>query len=37
VELHKFLFEEEFDGAHDALNDIRATRRCYNAMKERGL
>jgi len=36
-ELHKFLFGEEFTGAHSALDDVRATRRCYYAMKERGL
>lgn len=28
-ELHHFLFEIGFDGAHDALNDVRATARCY--------
>jgi DNA polymerase III epsilon subunit-like protein len=28
-ELHKHLFDEEFDGAHDALADVRATARCY--------
>jgi len=28
-ELHKYLFDEEFDGAHDALADVRATARCY--------
>lgn len=36
-ELHKFLFGCEFTGAHSALDDVRATRRCYYAMKERGL
>jgi hypothetical protein len=36
-ELHKFLFGEEFTGAHSALDDVKATRRCYYAMKERGL
>ena len=35
-ELHKHLFGEEFTGAHDALADIEATRRCYYKMiKER--
>lgn len=28
-ELHEFLFGEKFAGAHDALEDIRATMRCY--------
>ncbi len=28
-ELHKFLFNEDFEGAHDALEDVRATMRCY--------
>jgi len=32
-ELHKHLFGVEFDGAHDALEDVRATRRCYYKMK----
>jgi len=31
-ELHKFLFGEEFEDAHDALADVRATRRCYYEM-----
>ncbi|MBB6462316.1 3'-5' exonuclease [Flammeovirga kamogawensis] len=28
-ELHQILFKENFDGAHDALNDVRATARCF--------
>nr|WP_293837525.1 3'-5' exonuclease [uncultured Arsenicibacter sp.] len=28
-ELYKYLFNETFDGAHDALNDILATVRCF--------
>ena len=28
-ELYKFLFSENFEGAHDAMADVRATRRCY--------
>lgn len=36
-ELHQFLFNEGFDGAHDALNDVLATKRCYYEMKRRGL
>lgn len=34
TELYKFLFDEEFEGAHDALADVRATRRCYYRLKE---
>jgi DNA polymerase III subunit epsilon len=36
-ELHKFLFEEEFSGAHDAMADVRALRRCYYELLERKL
>jgi DNA polymerase III epsilon subunit-like protein len=32
IELHNHLFNEGFDGAHDALNDVLATRRCYYEM-----
>jgi len=32
AELHQHLFNEGFDGAHDAANDIAATARCYWAM-----
>lgn len=28
VELHKYLFNEDFDGAHDAFADVSATKRC---------
>lgn len=35
-ELHRFLFNEDFEGAHDALEDVKATRRCYYEMKRRG-
>jgi len=31
-ELHQHLFGEEFQDAHDALADVRATRRCYYEM-----
>jgi DNA polymerase III epsilon subunit-like protein len=31
-ELHQFLFNEDFDGAHDALNDIKATVRSYKGL-----
>ena len=36
-ELYTFLFDESFSGAHDALVDVRATRRCYYELKERGV
>ena len=29
IELHDILFDESFDGAHDAFADITATARCY--------
>ena len=31
-ELHKYLFDEDFEDAHDALVDTEATRRCYYKM-----
>jgi len=31
-ELHQFLFNKGFEDAHDALADVRATRRCYYEM-----
>lgn len=34
TELYRFLFDEDFEGAHDALVDVRATRRCYYRLKE---
>lgn len=34
-QLHKFLFGEEFLGAHDALDDIKATVRCFFELKKR--
>lgn len=37
TELHMFLFGEEFDGAHDALADVMATRRCYYELLRRGV
>lgn len=36
IELYKFLFKEEFDGAHDALGDLRATERCHHRLIEMG-
>jgi DNA polymerase III epsilon subunit-like protein len=35
-ETHLFLFGEQFDGAHDAMADISATRRCFIELCERG-
>lgn len=37
VELYKFLFNETLEGAHDALVDVMATRRCFYELKKRGL
>ena len=37
VELHQFLFSCTFDGAHDALEDVRATVRCFMELAKRGL
>lgn len=36
-ELHRYLFKEGFDGAHDAMNDTRATAKCFFEMRSRGL
>jgi len=36
-ELHDHLFERGFDGAHNALADVRACMRCYFEMKNRGV
>lgn len=32
-ELHQFLFGKSFEGAHDALNDVKATAACYFKLK----
>ena len=37
VELYTFLFGRGFEGAHDALNDVRAGIRCYWELKKRGV
>ena len=37
VELHQLLFDCTFDGAHDALEDVRATVRCYMELVKRGI
>lgn len=36
-ELHNKLFGVGVEGAHDALHDVRATARCYFALKKRGV
>ena len=36
-ELHKFLFGEGFEDAHDAMVDVRACMRCYFELKRRGI
>jgi DNA polymerase-3 subunit epsilon len=35
-ELHIHLFGEDFQGAHDALDDVMATLRCFNELRKRG-
>ncbi len=37
IELHHYLFREGFEGAHDALADVRATARCYWALRKQGV
>lgn len=32
IELHRKLFNEGFEGAHDALTDVRATTRCFKEL-----
>ena len=36
-ELHTFLFNEWFDKAHNALNDIEATKRCFFELNKMGI
>ena len=36
-ELHMKLFESEFDGAHDASADVKATARCFWELKKNGV
>lgn len=36
-ELYEWLFKEEIKGAHNALNDVRATKRCHLELKKRKL
>lgn len=35
-ELHNFLFNCDFEGAHDAGDDVSATAKCYFELKKRG-
>lgn len=37
AELHQYLFECDFEGAHDASDDVTATRKCFFEMLSRGL
>lgn len=37
IELHQKLFNEGFSGAHDAMNDVRATVRCAKRLHELAL
>ena len=36
-EMYKFLFEEDFPNAHNALADAQATRKCYYELLKRGI
>lgn len=37
MELHRYLFNEDFDGAHDAGFDVAATAKCFFELKRRNL
>jgi len=37
TELHEILFEESFEGEHDAFADISATKRCFFALIDLGI
>ncbi|MEI8361392.1 MAG: 3'-5' exonuclease [bacterium] len=37
MELHNYLFNEGFDGAHDALVDVRACARCFFELQKQGV
>jgi DNA polymerase III subunit epsilon len=37
TELHNCLFQEGFEGAHDALADVRACARCFFELRKRGV
>ena len=36
-ELHRYLFNHDFEGAHDALADIQATAKCFWELKKKGI
>ena len=36
-ELYQKLFGTTFSGAHDAMSDVEATRKCYLELKKRGI
>ena len=36
-ELHKFLFGCDFEGAHDASDDVTATAKCFFELKKQNL
>jgi len=36
MELYRFLFGKEFDDAHDAMADIRATKDCFLELYKTG-
>lgn len=37
IELHNFLFGCDFEGAHDALDDVKATVNCFIELKNRNI
>ncbi len=37
MELYEFLFNESFERAHNALNDVRATARCLQELADRSI
>jgi DNA polymerase-3 subunit epsilon len=37
AELHRFLFDEYFEWAHDAMVDVEATMRCFLELMKRGV
>jgi DNA polymerase III subunit epsilon len=37
MELHQILFDESFEGAHDAKADVRACARCFFELRRRGV
>jgi hypothetical protein len=37
TELHHKLFDKEFEGAHDAMNDVKATAKCFFELMKLGI